>query len=145
MSEKAEAAVSCFGEGFNCAQAILATYGVAFGLSRETALKTAAGFGAGMGRRGEVCGAVTGALMVLGLRYGYTEVTDKGAKGRIYDLAQDLTGRFSAAHGTLLCRELLGCDLSTAEGVALARREGYFTGRCPRFVRTAAEILDAFL
>lgn len=145
MSDKTDAAVHCFGEGFNCAQAILSTYGVAFGLQRETALRTAAAFGAGMGLRGEVCGAVTGALMVIGLRHGYTETTDKGAKGRTYELVRDLTGRFQTTHGTILCRELLGCDLSTAEGMATARREGYFTERCPRFVRTAAEILEGFL
>jgi len=145
MSDQAEAAVHCFGQGFNCAQAILSTYGAAFGLERERALMMAAAFGAGMGMRGEVCGAVSGALMVIGLRHGYAETTDKGAKGRTYGLVRDWIGRFQACHGTILCRELLGCDLSTAEGLAMARREGYFTERCPRFVRTAAEILEGFL
>lgn len=145
MSDRVDAAVRCFGEGFNCAQAILATYGGDFGLERERALRMAAAFGAGMGMRGEVCGAVTGALMVLGLRHGYTETTDKGAKGRTYGLVRDWTARFQAEHGSILCRELLGCDLATEEGLATARRERYFTERCPRFVRTAAEILTGFL
>jgi len=145
MSDRAERAVEGFREGFNCAQAILAIYGAELGLDREVALKAASALGAGMGRRGEVCGAVTGALLVLGLRHGFTDARDRVAKGRTYDLAWDLSERFLAAHGALLCRDLLGCDLATVEGMAMARERGYFRERCPRFVRTAAEILETFL
>ena len=142
MSDKVEAAVGCFREGFNCSQAILSTYGGEFGLERETALKAAAVFGGGMGGLGEVCGAVTGALAVLGLKYGYTDAKDKEAKAKTYARVRDFAGRFRARHGALCCRELLGCDLTTAEGMAMARAKGLFTELCPRLVRTAAEMLE---
>jgi C_GCAxxG_C_C family probable redox protein len=145
MSIKIEAAVSDFRSGFNCSQAILSTYGGDFGLERETALKAAAAFGAGMGRLGEVCGAVTGALVVIGLKYGHTEAKDRETKEKTYDRARDFAGRFRSRNGSLLCRELLGCDLATAEGMEKARQAGLFTELCPRLVRAAAEILEDVL
>lgn len=145
MSEKVEAAVGCFREGFSCSQAILSTYGSQFGLERETALKAAAALGAGMGRLGEVCGAVTGALIVIGLKYGHTEAKDKEAKAKTYDRVFAFGERFRVLHGSLLCRELLGCDLATKEGMETARQKGYFTELCPRFVRVAAEMLENVL
>jgi C_GCAxxG_C_C family probable redox protein len=145
MSDKAEAAVGCFREGFSCSQAILSIYGPEFGLARETALKAGAALGAGMGRLGEACGAVTGAMIVIGLKYGHTEAKDKETKTKTYDRVRDYGERFRALHGSLLCRELLGCDLGTAEGMETARQKGYFTELCPRFVREAAEILEDVL
>ena len=145
MSEKVEAAVACFREGFNCSQSILSTWGGEFGLERETAMRAASAFGAGMGRLGEVCGAVTGALIVIGLKHGQTEAKDKETKERNYSLVRDFTGRFRSRNGSLLCRELLGCDLTTAEGMETAKQKGLFTERCPRFVRDAAEILEDVL
>jgi C_GCAxxG_C_C family probable redox protein len=145
MSVKTEAAVACFREGFNCSQAILSTWGGEFNLERETALRAAAAFGAGMGRLGEVCGAVTGALIVIGLKHGQTEPKDKQTKEKNYDLVRDFAGRFRSHNGSLLCRELLGCDLTTAEGMEEARQKKLFTERCPCFVRDAAEILEDVL
>src|SRR5574340_1336897 len=107
MSDKVEAAVGCFREGFSCSQAILSAYGVEFGLEKETALKAAAGMGGGMGGLGEVCGAVTGALIVIGLKYGHTEASDKETKAKNYAIVRDFAGRFRAGSGSLLCRELL--------------------------------------
>jgi C_GCAxxG_C_C family probable redox protein len=145
MSDKVEAAIGSFREGFNCSQAILSTYGGELGLERETALKAAAAFGGGMGGLGEVCGAVTGALVVIGLKYGYTEAKDKETKEKTYARVRDFTDRFRSRHGALCCRELLGCDLTTAEGIQKAREKGLFTEHCPRFVRAAAEILEDVL
>jgi C_GCAxxG_C_C family probable redox protein len=145
MESKVEAAVGCFEEGFNCSQAILSTYGGEFELKGETALRAASGLGAGMGRLGEVCGAVTGALIVIGLKHGHTKAKDKEAKEKTYALVQDYAGRFRARNDSILCRELLGCDISTPEGMEQARQKGLFTERCPRFVRAAAEILEDVL
>ncbi len=145
MGDRVEKAVACFREGFTCSQAILSTYSGELGLERTTALKAASVFGAGMGRLGEVCGAVTGAMIVIGLKHGQTEAKDKETKEKAYALVRDFAGRFRAQEGTLLCRELLGCDLATPEGMATARQKGYFTERCPRFVREAAEILEDVL
>jgi len=145
MSEKVEAAVACFREGFTCSQAILSVWSGRFGLEREMALRVASVFGGGMAGLGEVCGAVTGALIVIGLKHGQTEAKDKETKQKNYALVRDFTGRFRARNGSLSCRELLGCDLSTAEGMETARSRGLFTERCPRFVRDAAEILEEIL
>lgn len=145
MSEKVEAAVACFREGFSCSQAILSTYGVDFGLPRETALRAAAALGAGMGRLGEVCGAVSGALIVIGLKHGHTTAADKETKEKNYLLVREFAERFRSLNGALGCRELLGCDLTTAEGMETARQKGLFTERCPRFVRDAALVLEEVL
>jgi C_GCAxxG_C_C family probable redox protein len=145
MSNKIEEAVGSFREGFNCSQAILSTYGGELGLERETALKASAGLGGGMGGLGEVCGAVTGALIVIGLKHGYTMPKDKKTKEQTYARVRDFADRFRSRNGSLLCRELLGCDLTTAEGMAMAREKRLFTERCPGFVREAAEILEDVL
>jgi len=120
-------------------------YGDGFGLERTTALKAASVFGAGMGRLGEVCGAVTGALIVIGLKHGQTEPKDSQTKGEAYALVRSFADRFRTLGSTLLCRELLGCDLATPAGMTTARQKGYFTERCPRFVREVAEILEDVL
>ncbi len=145
MSEKVAAAVACFREGFNCSQAILSTWGGEFGLEKETSLRVASAFGGGMAGLGEVCGAVTGALIVIGLKHGQTQAKDKETKDRNYAHVQDFTGRFRSRNGSLLCRELLGCNLTTPEEREMAKQKGLFTERCPRFVRDAAEILEDFL
>lgn len=145
MSEKVEAAVACFREGFNCSQAILSTWGGDFGLGRETALRVASGFGGGMAGQGEVCGAVTGALIVIGLKHGQTDAKDKETKEKNYSRIQELTRCFRSRNGSLLCRELLGCDLTTPEGREAAKQKGLFAERCPRFVRDAAELLEEIL
>ena len=109
-----ETAVSRFAEGFNCSQAVFSAY--AEGLETETALKIASGFGGGMGRMAETCGAVTGAMMVLGLRFGAAS-PDREAKELIYARIREFADRFKARNGSLDCRDLLGCDISTPEGL----------------------------
>ena len=87
--DKVEQAVSCFREGFNCAQALLVTYASQFGLDHEHALKISGAFGGGIGSMGEVCGAVTGAVMIIGLKYGQTNVSDKRTKKKAYRLVKE--------------------------------------------------------
>jgi C_GCAxxG_C_C family probable redox protein len=142
---QAECAVACFKEGFSCSQAVLATFAPQLGLERETALKIAGAFGGGMGRLGEVCGALTGALMALGLRYGCVNARNTDGKEEVYRLARELANEFRARHGAILCRELLGCDISTPEGRNLAREKGLFANLCPQLVRDAAEIVQQML
>jgi C_GCAxxG_C_C family probable redox protein len=139
-----EAAVSRFKEGCNCSQAILATYGEALGLERETALRLACGFGGGM-RLGDTCGAVTGALMVIGLKYGPQTCPGQPAKAETYRLVQEFTARFANSRGSVMCRDLLGCDISTPEGLQRAQTDQLFVTVCPEMVRTAAEILEEML
>ncbi|HSD84879.1 MAG TPA: C-GCAxxG-C-C family protein, partial [Anaerolineae bacterium] len=138
-------AIILFQQGFSCSQAVCAAYAPSLGLAREFALKIAAGFGGGMGRQGEVCGAVTGAIMAIGLKTGPIEATATATKENTYALTQQLIEQFKARHGTVLCRELLGCDLNRPEGLQHARETQLFTKRCPQFVQDAAEIASTLI
>jgi C_GCAxxG_C_C family probable redox protein len=140
-----ERAVSCFNEGFMCSQAVLSTYGGQFGLDRETALKVSAAFGGGMGRMGETCGAVTGAFMVLGLKYGRTAVQDTRSHEETNRLVKEFVDRFKSLNGSIVCKELLGCDLSTAGGLEIFAEKKLRDALCPKFVRDAAEIVEQLL
>lgn len=142
---RTDEACSLFKQGFNCCQAVLATYSPECGLDQETALKIAAPFGGGMGRMGGTCGAVTGAFMVLGLEYGWTTSDDPAVKEKGYGLVNEFERRFRSQHGTTVCRELLGFDISTAEGLQAAKDQQLFLTRCPKFVQTAAEIVEKML
>jgi C_GCAxxG_C_C family probable redox protein len=103
----------------------------------------AAGFGGGLGRCGEACGALTGAIMVIGLRMGATDAADRAAKERTYVAVQAFVEAFRARNGAITCRELLGADISSPEAYQQAREEGRFKAVCPGLVRSAAELLDS--
>jgi C_GCAxxG_C_C family probable redox protein len=111
-------------------------------MEEKTALKLASPFGGGIARRGEVCGAVSGALLTLGLARG---ADTPAGKDQIYRLSQEFMNRFEAKHGTLLCRELIGCDISTPSGSQEAMDKKVFVTICPALVREAAEIVQALL
>jgi len=145
MSAKPEQAVNVFKEGSNCSQAVISVYAEDFGLSRENALKISRGFGGGMGRMAQTCGAVTGAFMVLGLKYGNADIHDKEAKERIYGLVREFARRFENRNSSIVCRELLGCDISKPEGAATAKENGLFASVCPKLVGDAAEILEEMM
>lgn len=142
---KVELAVSRFKEGFSCSQALLSTYSKKFGLNRETALRVSGAFGGGMGRMGETCGAVTGAFMLIGLKHGKTRVEDEQTKERAYSLIREFVDKFKSRNGSIVCRDLLGCDISTPEGMKLAREKKLFTTLCQKFVQDAAEIIEQML
>jgi C_GCAxxG_C_C family probable redox protein len=142
----ADLAMAHFKEGFSCSQSVLAAYAPTLGLDRETAFRIAGAFGGGMGRMGETCGAVTGALMVIGLRYGPVAAEDEQAKEKLYELAREVANKFSARNnGCIKCRELLGCGIDTPEGLQLAREKELFTTLCPKFVYDAARIVESIL
>jgi C_GCAxxG_C_C family probable redox protein len=134
-----------FKEGFVCSQALLAVYGEQFGMKRETALKVSAAFGGGVCRTGETCGAVTGALMVIGLRYGNVKAKDKKAREKTYELAREFVRGFEGRNGTINCKRLLDCDISTPEGLSIAREKKLFQTVCPKYVQDAAEIVEQIL
>jgi C_GCAxxG_C_C family probable redox protein len=136
-------AAALFEQGFSCGQAVLAGHAARFGLERDAALRVACAFGGGVARTGATCGAVNGALMVIGLAEGRTRVEDGAALERTYGAARTFLERFRAEHGSLTCRDLLGVDISTAEGHEAASARGLFRARCPGFVRSAARIVGA--
>ena len=142
--QAAERATAIFSAGYNCSQAVLGAFAGAAGLDAATAARLAAGFGGGIGRTGNVCGAVTGAIMALGLVRG-AATADREAKERMHALVRDFLAAFQARHKTLTCRELLGCDISTAEGMEAARQQGRLKSVCPLVVGDAAEIVEALL
>ncbi len=142
MKTKSEIAAEKFLAGYNCAQAVLYAHSPDLGLEGETALKVASGLGAGMARRGEVCGAVTGGVLALGLKYGRGSQQDRSATELTYQKAQDLMTRFEQRHGSCLCRVLLeGCDLRTAEGVQFFKEHDLLHKTCLRCVQTVVEVL----
>ena len=142
-----DTAVSLFSQGFSCSQSLLLAFAPRFGLDPNLAARLASPFGGGIARQGRVCGAVTGALMVIGLHCGNATTEEREAKEAAYAKIRALMASFAQAHETTECRELTGYDLSTPEGYSAATEAAVFTQRCPEFVRTAAtlvaEVLEA--
>ena len=142
---KADKALSCFKDGFNCSQSVFSIYAVEMGVDRDTALKVAQAFGGGMAQMGETCGAVTGAFMVIGLKYGKMKADDDEARRKTYALTREFAEKFKARNGTIICRELLGCDIGTPDGQRIAKEKQLFSNVCPGFVRNAVNILEEIL
>ncbi len=136
MSANIEQAVERFKNGFNCCQAVVGSYCEQFGLDSELAFKVATGFGGGM-RMGETCGAVTGAFMVLGLKYGNTTAEDKESKAKTYKMVVEYTNRFKARNGSVMCKELLGIDISTDQGLQSFMESGLHDSVCPKMIQDA--------
>jgi C_GCAxxG_C_C family probable redox protein len=143
--KKSERAAVVFTEGFNCAQAVFSTVAEDLGLDAETAARTATAFGGGMARMGATCGAVTGAFMAIGLARGNDLPADKEAKEKAYALASEFVERFKARHGSIVCRELLGCDIGTPQGHERAKALGLFDTVCSKLVADSVEIIEAML
>jgi C_GCAxxG_C_C family probable redox protein len=142
MNSASNIAVARFSQGFACSQAVFTTFATEFGLSDEMALKIAAPFGGGMARTGKICGAVTGSLLALGLKYGYTTPDGRDAT---YGIAREFMNRFEDKHGSLSCRDFIGFDITTPENRERARAAGVFESICPNLVCDAAEIVQVLL
>jgi C_GCAxxG_C_C family probable redox protein len=141
--DPAALASTLFAQGFTCSQAVLAAFAERNGLSRDLALRVACAYGGGVARTGSTCGAVTGALMAIGLAHGRTRVEDEAARERTYDATRAFLERFQREHGSDQCRALLGVDIGTPEGREHAAKEGLFRTRCPLFVRSACELVSS--
>ena len=142
----AKTAEELFKNGCNCSQAVLLAFSDVTGLENETALKLASSFGGGMGRMREVCGAVSGALMVLGIAKGYSDLSDSDAKKEHYALIQEFARRFKEENGSIICRELLA-GVKTENGVSPEKRtDEYYKKRpCGELCFTAAKITEELL
>ena len=137
-------AAELFGRGYMCSQAVFAAFSGQFGITEKQALQIGACFGGGM-NKAEVCGACTGALMVLGMKYGQTDLNDFDSRAAENAKAVQFLDEFKKRKGSYICRELLGCDISTEAGRANAVENGLFGKLCPEMVRTAAEIVAEML
>lgn len=145
MVNKVEEAVNLFHTGYNCAQAVFSAYSSQLGIDKQYALKISSGFGAGMGRMQETCGALTGAYMVAGLILGQGQADDKAARERTYLAVRNITERFIERNHTALCKELLGIDLQTEEGQIQFQANDLFNKVCSKCVQDAATIVKTEL
>ena len=137
-------AVECFNSGYNCSQSVMVAFCDLTGLPRDFAARIASPYGGGMGRMREVCGAVSGMLMVAGLLYGYQDPQDTEGKRELYKLEQALAGKFKAQTGSIICRELL--KNPSSDPTPSPRTEEYYRLRpCARMVYLASEILDDYI
>lgn len=139
-----EKALDYFSRKYHCSQAVLAAFAEECGITEEQALKLGGCFGGGM-RKGEVCGACTGALMVLGLLYGQCSDDDLESREHTNKVCDEMMKRFAEKTGSYMCRDILGCDISTPEGVGYAREKDLFTELCPKIVAIAVEVLDKII
>jgi len=139
-----EKALDYFGRKFHCSQAVLASFAEDCGLSEELALKLGSCFGSGM-RKGEVCGAVTGALMVLGAMFGQYDKGDPQSRERANEVNDKMMNRFAKISGSYICNDLLGCDVRTMEGVNYCLEHKLFTDFCPKMVSKAVDVLEEII
>ena len=145
MGKYGEKAKALFGEGYNCAQAVFAAFSDVTGIDFEKSVKLSSGFGGGMGRMREVCGAVSGMFMVLGAIDGYTSPTDNAVKMELYAKIQHLAGEFKAENGTIICRELLDGNVSSAPNPTERTPEFYKKRPCGEYVQIAADVVADYL
>ena len=139
-----EKSLKLFESKFNCAQSVFASFSQELGLDEKQALKIGGCFGSGM-RKGEVCGACTGALMVLGLKYGQCEINDRKSKLKSDELCVKFLEKFESINGSYICNEILGCDLKTEEGIKYAAENNLFTEVCPKMVESATSIVEELI
>jgi C_GCAxxG_C_C family probable redox protein len=142
---KSSEAVACFKGGFSCTQALLSSFSEELGMDRETACKVASGFGGGVGRTGNICGAVSGAILVIGLKYGKAIPENCAERDRTYELVQEFVREYTALHGSVNCTELLGYDLSNPEAYAEAQEKRVAAQKCPKLVEDAVLVLEKII
>lgn len=144
--ERGKLAERNFKDGCNCTQAVLLAFSDRTGLDAETAMRIASGFGGGMARMREVCGAVSGMFMAAGLILGDDGVPSHEHKRALYAQLQALAAQFRAENGSLLCRELLSGTRTSPDGIPEERTEQYYRKRpCAELCRCAAELLEQYL
>lgn len=135
-----------FKEGYNCSQAVLLAFEDLYDVDAKTALRLSSSFGGGMGRLREVCGAVSGMLMVAGLLYGYDGAKDYESKSEHYARVQELAKAYEQENGSIVCRELLGLNQKRDESSPERRTEEYYKKRpCEQLVRIAAGIMEQYI
>ena len=138
-----EEAVRNFLSGYNCAQSVLLTIANRHRVKNTLIPRIATGFGGGIGRCGSVCGALTGGVMAMGMLYGTNKPSQK-ERAKCYELTRELFAKFKERHGVILCRDLIGYDLSIPEEAGKAGEEKVFEKKCPDFVRTVVQTLMDF-
>ena len=139
-----EKAREYYNNKFNCSQAVFTTFAKEMGMDEKLALKVSTNFGGG-GRKGELCGAVAGALMVLGMRTGHCESEDAEGKTNAYAISTEFMNRFISKNGSVVCRELLGYDITKKEDMSIIEEQKLFRTFCPKMVESVVRILDEMI
>ncbi|MFX1370770.1 MAG: C-GCAxxG-C-C family protein [Promethearchaeota archaeon] len=124
---------------------MFSTYAIRFGINRELALKISGGFGGGMAGLGNTCGAITGAFMILGLKYGNEKIGGEEPNKKLFTMIREFVSRFELTYNTIKCRDLIGYDISTPEGRQLAKDKNIFNTICPKVILNSAAILEEML
>ena len=145
MNSKSEIAVELFNKGFNCTQAVLSSHSEKYGLDTTSAKKIGCAFGGGLANNGEVCGAVAGALMLIGLKHGQHIEGDIDSKEKTKKMTNDYIEKFKDEYGSIICRDLLKYDISIEEEAQKARDSGVFKTLCPIFVRRSVELVEEII
>jgi len=135
-------AVELFKSGFHCSQAIFGAFSEDLGLSRKTALKISCPFGGGIGGFGKTCGALTGAMMVIGLKYGSSDATDTDSRALTKQKTRQLIETFEKTHGSCNCNDLVGFDRSQMMGAELKAKLPVFHNVCPKYLETVIVFLE---
>jgi C_GCAxxG_C_C family probable redox protein len=143
--DRAKMAVENMRGGLNCAQSVVKAYSSELEVPEDAAVKMATPFGGGFGRRGFVCGALSGAGLVIGAKFGNCSPADTAKRDKTYAAVGELLEKFRQEHGAVFCRELIGFDLWNPDEMKRAREKGVFTNQCPLFVKSAARILEKIL
>jgi C_GCAxxG_C_C family probable redox protein len=142
---KSDDALANFQSGFTCSSVVFSSFSRDLGLDPETAKKIGCGFGAGISKTGNICGAVSGAIMVIGLKYGKTIKGDDAATEKSRALVREFMQEFIVRNGSVNCTELLGYNLSNPDEYARARESKLFVTKCPGLVADAVTILEKIL
>jgi len=139
---KADEAEATFKSGCNCSQAVLSAFAAESGLDKMTVLKIASGFGGGIGHMAQTCGAVTGAVMVIGLKNNMSFEKPYEFNQKNYDMIGRLIAEFNRRNGSIMCKDLVKVDFADEESYRKARKEGIFYTVCPKLVNDAVQIVE---
>jgi len=142
MKKREEKAIGTFRSGLNCAQAVITAYADDLNINNDLAVNISCGFGGGMGRLQETCGAVTGSFMVLGIFNGIKYSDNKDKKEITYSMIQKFSERFKSLNGTTDCKSLIKCDLKTEEGQHYAKENKLFDTICEKCISDSLTIIE---
>ena len=140
-----EIAEARFQNGYSCSQSVFSALAERWNIGPDVSLRVSAGFGGGVARTAGICGCVTGGIMALGLaQNGIDPEANRSEKEKTCEVCRQFMRTFEERNGSTLCSELLGCDISTPEGLAV-HRQGVHRSRCTKLVRDAVEIVESIL
>jgi len=142
--DRKEKAISFFNNGYNCAQSVFTAYCDLFGIDEKLAKKIATGFGGGFGRLQMVCGAVSGAVMLIGCKY-YDEKNIRSSKELVYQKTREFIEEFEKKNKGIECLELIGVDFSKENGLKIAKEKNLFKLKCENYIREACDIIEKII